>query len=123
MSLSHQKRTYSFRLSVVFVVSPRLGVVRPPVVSGVTPGGPVGRSPLGQDGPQDEAFPHCDGAQGNTHSYGAQEDGLGQGLEDGQADDGEEEDVLHGCSLGVLETRTGSLAFYNPGKSRSDAGQ
>ena len=65
----------------------------------------MGSSPLGQDGPQDEALTHCQSSQGNTHSYRAQEDGLGQGLEDGQGDDGEEEDVLHCGSLCVLQTR------------------
>ena len=49
------------------------------------------------------------------------EDGLSHGLKEGQADDGENEDVLHSCSLSVLETSTGSLAFYNQKKSRSDA--
>ena len=83
----------------MLVVGPRLGIVRPPVVSGVATAGPVGSSPLGQDGAKDEALPHCNSSQGNTDSYRAQEDGLSQGLENGQCNDGEKEDVLHCCFL------------------------
>ena len=95
----------------MFVVSPRLGVVSPSVISVVAPPGPVGSSSLGQDGAQDEALTHCYSSQGNTHSYRAQEDGLGQGLEDSQDDDGEEGDVLHCCSLCVLQTRSALSHF------------
>ena len=81
------------------VVGPRLAIVSPAVISGVGTAGPVGSSPLGQDGAKDQALPHCNSSQGNTDSYGAQKDGLSQRLEDDQRNDGEKEDVLHCCFL------------------------
>ena len=79
----------------MLVVFPRLGIVSPPVVSGVASPGPVRGSPLGEDGTEDEALAHSNGSQRHTNCYRAQEDGFSQGLEDGQSEDGEEEDVLH----------------------------
>ena len=93
----------------MLVVSPGLAVVTPPVILVVTPARPVRGSPLGQDGAEDEAFPYCQGSQGNTHSHRAHEDCLGQWLEKGQGDDGEEEDVLHSCLCCLL--KLGSPGF------------